>query len=522
MAFVKKIQLEGVNYDIADAAAARASAIADVENGTTASKAYLTGDYLYRNDILYKVISDISLGDSFVVDTNIEATNVMSETGNVPIATTSVAGIVKPDGTSILVDANGVISASADMSDYIEKSATEGLIMNDGSIDTSKHVHLKPTGKELTGDLQTKTWSGLTSFYSNYIWTDGEYIYYSSGSNQYVLDKSTSTWSTKTWSGFSNIYGNSVWTDGDNIYYSYSGSNYILNKSTSTWNTKTWSGYSNFDGTDIWTDGDNIYYSYSGKQYVLDKSTSTWSEKTWTGLTTFNGAKIWTDGDNVYHSNVEYHYVLDKSTSTWSIKVWNGLTEFSGNYIWTDGNNIYYSLNSDQYVLDKSTSTWSTKTWTGLTSFTGNYIWTDEDNIYYSSASNQYVFISEAIYADGYVKSDGTIDTTDISGKADKVTNATSDNFAKLDANGNLADSGYSANSFMRNIYLEQTVTLSTSAATTVTFTDSSITTTSVIDLAVSEWGLTPDDVTVTEGVCTVTMPKVDSAHSVIVRIYVR
>lgn len=110
----------------------------------------------------------------------------------------------------------------------------------------------------------------------------------------------------------------------------------------------------------------------------------------------------------------------------------------------------------------------------------------------------------------------------DISGKADKVTNATSDNFAKLDANGNLADSGYSANSFMRNIYLEQTVTLSTSAATTVTFTDSSITTTSVIDLAVSEWGLTPDDVTVTTGVCTVVMPKADSAHSVTVRIYVR
>ena len=70
--------------------------------------------------------------------------------------------------------------------------------------------------------------------------------------------------------------------------------------------------------------------------------------------------------------------------------------------------------------------------------------------------------------------------------------------------------------------YLEQTATLSTSAATTVTFSDNSITTSSVIDLAVSEWGLTPDDVTVATGVCTVTMPKVDSAHSVIVRIYMR
>ena len=109
-----------------------------------------------------------------------------------------------------------------------------------------------------------------------------------------------------------------------------------------------------------------------------------------------------------------------------------------------------------------------------------------------------------------------------IKGKTDKVASATSGHLAGLDANGNLADSGYSANSFIRNTYLEQTATLSTSATTTITFSDNSITTTSVIDLAVSEWGLTPDDVTVTAGVCTVTMPKVDSAHSVTVRIYVR
>ena len=145
-----------------------------------------------------------------------------------------------------------------------------------------------------------------------------------------------------------------------------------------------------------------------------------------------------------------------------------------------------------------------------------------------SDLTNDSNFVVDA----SYVHTDNNYDATAkaivdgvtaaLNGKADKVTNATSDNFAKLDANGNLADSGYSANSFMRNIYLEQNATLSTSATTTITFTDSSITTTSVIDLAVSEWGLTPDDVTVATGVCTVTMPKADSAHSVIIRIYVR
>lgn len=70
--------------------------------------------------------------------------------------------------------------------------------------------------------------------------------------------------------------------------------------------------------------------------------------------------------------------------------------------------------------------------------------------------------------------------------------------------------------------YGEQTVTLSTSTETTVTLSDSCITANSLIDIAVSEWGLVPEDVTVSAGVCTVILPKVDSAHSVTVRIYVR
>ena len=41
------------------------------------------------------------------------------------------------------------------------------------------------------------------------------------------------------------------------------------------------------------------------------------------------------------------------------------------------------------------------------------------------------------------------IPQTDISGKADKVENATNDNFAGLDSNGNLKDSGKKASDFL-------------------------------------------------------------------------
>ena len=124
----------------------------------------------------------------------------------------------------------------------------------------------------------------------------------------------------KAWSGATGFNGTNIWTDGDNIYYSNGSNQYVLNKATSTWSAKTWSGLTSFAAPYIWTDGDNIYYSNDNDQYVLDKSTSTWSAKTWSGLTSFNGNLVWTDGDLYYYSNGNgNHYVLDKivTGNTW-------------------------------------------------------------------------------------------------------------------------------------------------------------------------------------------------------------
>lgn len=102
-------------------------------------------------------------------------------------------------------------------------------------------------------------------------------------------------------------------------------------------------------------------------------------------------------------------------------------------------------------------------------------------------------------------------------------TNARS-NGLELDSSGNLKVAGTitDGNGNVLNKYLETTVTLSTSAQTTATFTDAVFTTTTCVDVAVSEWGLVPDDVTVTTGSCTVTFPSVDTARTVSVRVYVR
>ena len=116
----------------------------------------------------------------------------------------------------------------------------------------------------------------------------------------------------------------------------------------------------------------------------------------------------------------------------------------------------------------------------------------------------------------GHLKNDGTVDTTNYatSASVSAITDGQSiDSFSEVET---------ALNGKMNNTYLEESVTLSTSATTTVTFTDSSILATSVIDIAVGVWGLTPEDVTVSTGVCTVVMPKVSTAQTIAVRIYVR
>lgn len=203
------------------------------------------------------------------------------------------------------------------------------------------------------------------------------------------------------------------------------------------------------------------------------------------------------------------------------------------------------------------------------------------------------------------------IPQTDISGKADKVANATNGNFAALDSNGDLVDSGNKASDFLTqhqdvsdrysindtaetaiddadyipfydssatakrkslwsniksvlktyfdtlynkitvavskkgtasssafrkqvitidnvdteidgSAYMEQQVTLSTSAATTVTFTNAAITDGAMLTLATSLWDLVPDAITLASGSCVITLPKWATAETIGVRLYVR
>lgn len=260
-----------------------------------------------------------------------------------------------------------------------------------------------------------RSMTGISSGYGAYnVWSDGDNNIYHSGTSSsysYQLDLATYTWTAKTWSG-TYPRGEYIWTDGENIYYSRSTSHYKLNKATNTWSSVSFTGLTNFNGYRIWTDGENIYHFYNGTNYVLDKTTRTWSLYAMSGLdnlATYNqsGDNIWTDGENIYltagSTTEAFGYKYNKTTNTWSSVTFTGHLTAAPSPIWTDGENTYYSSQSssnllDWWVLDKENLVWSAKTWYGIQTgnqyFTGSsVIYIGSDVVYSNSVTETYVLI---------------------------------------------------------------------------------------------------------------------------------
>lgn len=285
-------------------------------------------------------------------------------------------------------------------------------------------------------EFETVEYKGLVNLTGQYVWNDGENVYYSYQEEQYEFNKETNTWTKKVWKGLENFSGLFIWTDGVETYYSYNGDNFVLNKNTSVWTKKTWSGLTKIDGRAIWSDGTNLYYTESGTHYVLNVETSTWTRKSWSGIGApfayyylwfadgyvyskntiskyyrlnvaedkweeitmvepdnyFNPSSIWVDGTDAYYGN----YKFNTTTNSWDKITWNGISGISKDYIWHDSeNNLYYSNGSIHYEYNREINTWKLRTWQGVSSFNTSYIWATTNNIYFSNGNIQYVLDKE-------------------------------------------------------------------------------------------------------------------------------
>ncbi len=258
--------------------------------------------------------------------------------------------------------------------------------------------------------LVSKEWNGLSNFSGMYVWTDGINTYYSSGEQQYVLDKETSTWNIIIWN-VSNINGSYAWTDGNNSYIASSHydsnlrktvyDNYILDKETLTWNAISWNNIPDFNPNDVWKDNDNIYYSNAHK---FDKNTLTWLSFSISFPVSNSQVSI----SNIRTIDGSAYYF---ATPQWAVYKFNGKswdkTSSFGQYsdaknLWFDGENYhfsYYNYGFKDYIFNTETMKWTSNTI--LFDFDedyspsqfGNYIWTDGINTYYSNYSHQYILV---------------------------------------------------------------------------------------------------------------------------------
>lgn len=232
------------------------------------------------------------------------------------------------------------------------------------SIYASSTASTKYQVQYVNDSWSTVTWTGLQPTGSNiFSWHGNTYHFYNN--TCYILNGST--WVPVLMDGLSSVLASYFWTDGEKLFCSTGSANYVLDSSSTptifNWNVISWTGTTALRGSGVWSDGTNIYFSSGNNQYILDTSDYSATPVTWSGLSSFSASSIWSDGTNIYYSaGASSQYVLDVDSRTWNKMVWKGTSILYGSSFWTDGINIYYSNGSSSYVLDRQDETFYTCT----------------------------------------------------------------------------------------------------------------------------------------------------------------
>lgn len=253
------------------------------------------------------------------------------------------------------------------------------------------------------------TWKGLTNFDGKYVWSDGTNIYYSSGSSQYVLNRSNNTWSTKTWSGTTvQLDGSYIWYNPYSNDWIYSNGSTQLAFNGSTWEetafTQTGGGAASFTGSTIWYNGTSNSlraYRAGGTNYRLSSS-RVWQTVTSSNWPAMSKSYLWyphdfaTDG-KTYYSRTATGYQGVIENGTYSSISWGSVKPYQGAYVWNSANHTYYSYNGNNYVLNDDKTAWLLTYWAGLNgvSLDASHIWHDGSNTYYSYGTTHLKLVND-------------------------------------------------------------------------------------------------------------------------------
>lgn len=288
-----------------------------------------------------------------------------------------------------------------------------GIKVLDGVAYLMKNNYLYRLDEENMEWIQIHCYSNDRSYYGVYgsdVWTDGTDIYCDL---YWVFNSTEHRWDIKTWNNkpSGSFYGYDIWTDGTDTYYSLGSHQYVLDKSTSTWSTKTFINQpSSLRGEDVFHVNGKTYMSISGNTdskthyYEYDPTDSSWTQHDWNiggSINGFGGNEIWNhDGLTMSASTSTYkRYVLDPETMQWSLYSYDISDPYVAAYgIWTDGIRTYMTGFGSRsrghyasFVLNEETLAWDDIDFDGWTDNddykNGRDIWHDKDgNTYWMTS----------------------------------------------------------------------------------------------------------------------------------------
>lgn len=167
------------NRNVKDKSAARSSAIAPVEDGSTSSAAYSVGDYICRNGQLYKVTTAIAIGD--VIGNNIQLTKVVDEmgSGGGGNSLSKTRYTITATNWSNSTDANGYYTYTITLNPELSLSwppSTDIAGVNDStfSTDTEKEAYDLLDECNLTDTDTLVLYAKTKPTVNFYIWVEGE------------------------------------------------------------------------------------------------------------------------------------------------------------------------------------------------------------------------------------------------------------------------------------------------------------------------------------------------------------
>lgn len=407
-----------------------------------------TNTYLTASDVSGKAdkVSGATNGDFAGLDAN----GNLTDSGKKPsdfIEKSNTAGLVKNDGS---IDTNTYLTAS-DVSDFIEKSSTVGLVKNDGSIDTNTYLTASDISDKVdkvssatNGDLASLDSNGnlvdsgilgtdviQKSNTAGLIKNDGTIDTTSYATTASLGDKADKVTSA-TADDFATLDNNGNLTD--------SGINKAIVPSGASSSNKL------ATANDIPTElndlsDDVVITSPVNKQILAYNSTSgKWENQTGQaaiGGAVFKGSILFTDLPTTGMLNGDWYDIKDAFTTDNRFEEGAGIDCAAGtDVIWVDDDSKWniltpsgvFSFNGRTGAVSPASGDYTASD-VGL----GNVVNTGDSATPVSGGTTK--FTTGGAY-------------TELAKKADKVSSATEGNFAGLDANGNLTDSGSKASDF--------------------------------------------------------------------------